>query len=101
MKENHYKVTCLKCKKSDVLAIEDKGHVVLGYAKQIATNFLAARWRKDLQWGFECSCGNDNRLSYTEKPDFNKLVQGDTLSIENIAKSLNIPDEKQFRMEII
>lgn len=94
-----YKVTCLNCKQSDILGIDDSVHQVLYFRKQMLTNFLAARWRADLQWGFECRCGNDNRLALTEKKDFKNLVQGDPLSVKRIAESLSIPDSKQFMME--
>jgi hypothetical protein len=96
-----YKVTCLQCKESDTVTIEESGHRVIDWAKQISTNFLAARWRKDLQWGFECKCGNDNRLAKGELSDFSNLVQGDDLSIKRIADTLAIPDKEQFTMRSI
>lgn len=93
------KVTCLSCKKSDTITIDERSHTVWDYGKKLLTNFLSARWRSDLQWGFECVCGNDNRLAKAEKKDFDTLVQGDPMSIKRIADSLKIPDEKQFTME--
>lgn len=95
-----YKVTCLKCNESDVLVINDSDHVVHDFGNGAGTNLLAARWRGDGEWGFECRCGNDNRLSKHEEKDLKKLVvRGDPLSIKRIADSLKIPDNKQFSME--
>lgn len=80
------------------MTIDDTRHVVMGYEKMLGTNFMAARWRKDMRWGFECKCGNDNRLALAEKGDMDKLVMGTPLSIAKIAKSLTIPDSEQFTM---
>lgn len=93
-----YKVTCLNCKRSDVLTIDESNHQVWDYAGKLMTNFLSARFRKDGQWGFECVCGNDNRLSSAEAKDFDTLVAGDPLSIKRIADSLKLDDSKQFVM---
>lgn len=101
MQKKRYRVTCLKCGKSDILTIEEANHLILDFAKQMLTNILAGRWRRDLQWGFECTCGNDNRLAAVEKDEFENLVQGDAISIEKIARSLQIPDKSQFKMELI
>lgn len=91
-----YEVTCLKCKQSDILLIEDDSHAIINYAKGASTNLLAGRWRKDNQWGFECLCGNDNRVSKQEEAFLTELVtQG---SIEDIKASLEIDDKKQFTM---
>ncbi|TAL08210.1 MAG: hypothetical protein EPO02_13565 [Nitrospirae bacterium] len=98
MQQKKYRVTCLKCGESDILTIETANHLILDFAKQMLTNILAGRWRKDLQWGFECRCGNDNRLAAAEKDEFDALVQGSVMTVEKIARSLQIPDEKQFKM---
>lgn len=96
---NKYKVTCLNCKESDVLTINDIAHRVEDYERKMNTNFGAFRWRGDMQWGFICQCGNDNRLAASENTDFDKLVKGDELSMKKIAASLLIDDSKQFLME--
>lgn len=94
-----YKVTCLECEESDLLFVDDTNHQVGETERKLNTNFLSFRWRPDLQWGFECKCGNDNRLAAKEADDFDNLVGGDPLSVEKIAASLLIPDEKQFEMK--
>ena len=95
-----YKVTCLECGESDILAINELDHRVGDTDKKLLTNFLSFRWRPDDIWGFKCKCGNDNRLAPKESEDFDKLVDGDPISVKKIAASLLIPDEKQFKMEL-
>lgn len=100
MSLKRYKVTCLECNKSDVLSVDDIRHQVLDYEGKMLTNFRSFRWRGDFQWGFFCECGNDNRLAPSEAEQFDKLVKGDPVSLKQIAESLLIPDEKQFKMEL-
>jgi len=96
---NRYEVTCLKCKQSDILLIDDNSHAIINYGKGAGTNLLAGRWRKDSQWGWECICGNDNRVSKQEEQFLTELVtQG---SIEDIKKSLKLDDNKQFKVKAI
>lgn len=95
------KLTCLNCQETDILLIDDTLHAVVDYEKKIKTPFRSFRWRPDLKWGFYCQCENDNRLAPQEEKDFDKLVDGDPLSLQRIAASLKIPDEKQFVLEEI
>ena len=94
-----FKVTCLDCKESDVLEIDNQNHVVGNTERKLGTNFLSYRWRPDLIWGFMCKCGNDNRVSPQEADQQGVIFDGDPLSIEKIAESLKIPDEKQFNIK--
>lgn len=96
-----YKVTCLQCNGSDVLTIDDMGHQVIDYENKLNTTFKSFRWRPDLKWGFECLCGNENRLAPQESEDFDKLVKGDSESLKKIAANLLIPDETQFEMRAV
>lgn len=91
-----YKVTCLKCKKESFVRI-DAGHQI-DYEGGMNTNLLAGRWRKTQDFGWECICGNDNRLAKQEKDEMNNLVSGTPQQIADIVKSLNIADNKQFNM---
>lgn len=91
-----YQVTCLKCKKSDIVTFADRD--VVDYEGKFATPFLSFRYRPDNQWGFECKCGNDSRLLKEEMPDFNKLVQGDNPGIANILKNL---EESPIKFEMV
>lgn len=94
-----YKITCLNCEKSDVITVDENQHVVTDYEGKFQTPFRSFRWRRDMQWGFHCECGNDNRLAPSEAQDMDKLVQGDEQSVKAIAASLLVPDDKQFLME--
>lgn len=98
---NKYKVTCLKCGQSDVLAIDEFNHYVGDTERKLNTNFLTFRWRGDSKWGFQCVCGNDNRLAFEEKEQFDDLVAGDPATVKRIADSLLIPDEVQFSMKAL
>lgn len=96
-----FQVTCLDCGESDILVIDDVNHVVGDTDRKLLTNFLSYRWRPDLKWGYLCKCGNDNRLAPQEADEFDKVVQGDPVTVKKIAASLLIPDEKQFSMRTI
>lgn len=96
--ERKYEVTCLQCGESDILTIDEHNHVVTITEKIMLTPFVSFRFRRDGNWGFMCSCGNDNRLAKEESNDFKKLVAGDPLSVKRIAQSLSIPDKDQFKM---
>jgi len=95
-----YKVTCLKCKKSDVAIIDENSKSLIGFEKSMATNFLSIRWRQDQSWGFECECGNDSRISKQEEKFMHQLVDPRTpkVGIEAIKASLKIEDSKKFTM---
>lgn len=99
MQFKRFKVTCLSCEQSDILEIDNQNHVVGNTEKKLATNFLSFRWRPDMIWGFMCKCGNDNRVSPQEADGQGTIFDGDPMSIQRIADSLKIPDEKQFVMQ--
>lgn len=94
-----YEITCLKCKQSDICLIDDTSHAIINFGKGAGTNLLSGRWRKDMQFGWECVCGNDNRISKQEEAFLSELVtKGDKKAIDDIKKSLKIDDKKQFVM---
>jgi len=96
-----YKVTCLKCKESDVLTILDERYVT-AQERELQTNILAARLRPDGTWGFECRCGNDNRLAAKEAGRIDELVIHATGGqMDKIKSQLLTPDNKQFTMEAV
>lgn len=98
MNLKRYQVTCLECNESDILEIDNDAHAVGNTDRKLLTNYLSYRWRPDIKWGFLCKCGNDNRLAPMEADDFDKLVDGDPVTVDRIAASLLIPDDKQFEM---
>lgn len=94
-----YKVTCLKCKGFDELQIEEVSKRV-HFTKHIP--IIAARWRPDLNWGFECTCGNDSRLAPQEKDQAELLVAGvPKTTIAQMVKTLEKKPNTRFRMEAV
>lgn len=93
-----YKVTCLKCKADDTIIIN--GKEIIGFEKGASTNFLAGRYRKDMQWGWECICGNDNRISKQEENNMDFLIdpRSNKAGIDKIVAGLKLDDKKQFSM---
>lgn len=63
------------------------------------TPIIACRLRGDMNWGFECACGNDSRLAVEEKDDAGLLIQGGEHALERLIDSLKVKDEKKFRMQ--
>ena len=90
-----YVITCLKCKGQSRINIIDNQTVM--YVDHIP--IIACRLRGDLQWGFECQCGNDSRLARQEVGQIDMLVQGGAHAIEKLTKSLKVKDKLKFKME--
>lgn len=98
MKLKSYRVTCKKCGGSDVLKITDKNQVF--YTEH--TPIIAARFRPDLKWGFECMCGNDSRLAIEEKDQLGFLVKNASKqTVADIAKNLTKTNATRFKMETV
>jgi hypothetical protein len=88
-------VTCLNCKgQSRIKIINDTQVMYIDH-----TPIIACRLRGDMQWGFECTCGNDSRLARDEEKDAPVLLQhGSAEALTNLIDSLKVKDEKKFRM---
>lgn len=99
MNTQKFTVTCLNCKQSDTVDIDNANHRVFEYGKGVNTNITSARWRKDNSWGFECICGNYDLLAEEEKADFEKLVNGSPLRLAQIAEILK-EHTKRFNLEV-
>lgn len=91
-----YKITCLKCKKSDDAMIYKDGRI--DFAGGAKTNFLSARFRGDANWGFECVCGNDTRLAKEELGDFEKLAYGTPMGLDILKDKLVKRKRETFTM---
>lgn len=60
---------------------------------------IAARLRGDLNWGFECQCGNDSRLAPQEKEQAMLLVSGVSKErVKAIADRLEQTPYERFSM---
>lgn len=90
-----YTVICEKCGGHDELTITSDRAV---FYKDHAP-IISARYRPDMNWGFECLCGQDSRLSPQEVDHVDILVKGaDKVTLEQIAKSLTPKNELKFQM---
>jgi hypothetical protein len=102
-----YQVNCLKCKGFNKAIIRPAGgdRFLIDLDtdhKQSKPYIISARYRADMQFGWECICGNDNRVSRKEADQVESLVvNGGRKAIEDIVRGLAIEDEKKFRMERI
>lgn len=97
MKYKTYRVTCLSCKGHDDLKVTNDNKVF--YTNH--TPIISARFRPDMNWGFECMCGNDSRLAIEEKNQLKTLVRGSEHSIKRLARTLTRGNELKFKMETI
>lgn len=93
-----YLVTCEKCGGSDELSITSDNKNVF-YKEH--TPIISARFRPDLNWGFECTCGQDSRVAPQEKDNLETLVRGGEHAIASIAKALTPKNELKFRIQKI
>lgn len=101
-----YKITCLNCKGSNVAMIINKdGDQVIDLNHDHRRHpdnihIISGRLRGDLQFGWECMCGNDSRLARQEFPAIRELViNGSEDAIKKITNSLKREDKKKFKME--
>lgn len=93
-----YTVTCEKCGGHDELSFTPDRTVF--YKEH--TPIISARYRPDMKWGFECTCGQDSRIAPQEKGQLDMLVRGsDPSTIQQIADSLTPKNELKFSMERI
>lgn len=96
MTTENYRVTCESCKGSDIIKITEDRTVF--YTEH--TPIISARFRPDLNWGFECLCGQDSRVAPEEKDSLGKIVKNATENmLKDIAKSLTPKNELKFKME--
>lgn len=89
-----YKVTCQACKGEDIIKITDSNQVF--YTNHVP--IIAARLRPDMNWGFECQCGNDSRLAPEEKDQIGFLVQAPKMTLAKMTRNLTTNNELKFRM---
>lgn len=91
-----YLVTCLNCKGHAQIRILEGNQVM--YIDH--TPIIACRFRPDMKWGFECTCGNDTRLAPQEKKSADLLISGaDKNVIKRIVAAATETPERQFKME--
>lgn len=92
-----YKVTCKKCKSSGRLVMQDKQVTYKDH-----TPIISSRYRGDLQWGFECICGNDSRLCREELNQSEMLIKGSTpQTVKAVVDNIKLTPDDSFIMEKI
>ncbi len=89
-----YKVTCKKCKQSDIIQIEQDTNIIWGRN----TYIISGRKRLDMQWGWQCMCGNNDLLSDQEERVITDKVNPDTQEVNQILKNLE-PQNARFVMD--
>lgn len=88
-----YKITCKNCKQSDVVHIENDTQILWGKN----TYIISGRKRLDMQWGWQCLCGNNDILSDQEERVITDKVNPDPQEINQILKNLE-PQKPKFAM---
>ena len=104
MNMKKYLVKCLKCKGSNVASITEvrPNDFYLDLNEDHKRHpdnihIISGRYLADMQFGWECICGNDSRLAREEFSNVEKLmVNGGKQAIQKITNSLKIEDKKKF-----
>lgn len=91
-----YKVTCKDCKASESIVIDNQNNI---YWKPVK-NIISGRYRLDMQWGWQCVCGNNDITTEQEEREISNLSAPDPVDISKVLKNL-IPDKPKFKMEVI
>lgn len=100
-----YRIKCLKCNGSNTALISEvrDGEFAIDLDTDHRKNpifIISGRYRGDMNYGWECACGNDSRLAREEFKDIDSLViNGGKQAIAHITQSLKVEDDKKFRME--
>lgn len=63
-------------------------------------NIISGRYRLDMQWGWQCVCGNNDITTEQEEREISNLSAPDPVDISKVLKNL-IPDKPKFKMEVI
>lgn len=91
-----YKVTCKQCGNSEDIVIDNQNNIYWKPVKWI----ISGRYRLDMQWGFQCACGNNDLETEQERKEIKNLQAPDPSDISKVLKSL-IPDKPKFKMESV
>jgi len=91
----NYKVICQKCKGYSELNIDDYSRVTYKNIGQV----ISARFRLDNNWGFECLCGQDSRMTDQEKRMISDWTNPRPLELDEIKNNLVIQNDNKFIMK--
>lgn len=94
-----YKITCLKCKATRDIVIQKTavGNRIdwLESKNNLHHPIVSGRERLDGQWGFQCSCGNNDLMTKQEKDTISNPASPKPEEIDTIVKKLK-PDKPKF-----
>lgn len=96
MSTTTYKVICKKCKHSEDIVIDDNNNIYWKPVKWI----ISGRYRLDMNWGWQCVCGNNDLVTKQEQKEISNLQAPDPKDISKVLKDL-IPDKPRFEMRTI
>ena len=91
-----YKVVCKNCKESEDIVIDDQNNIYWKPVKYI----ISGRYRLDMNWGWQCLCGNNDLVTDQEEREIGNLSAPDPIDISKVLKSI-IPDKPKFEMRTI
>lgn len=96
---NTYEITCQKCQGQAVIEVDDTQKLIKRWVKVVP--IISARYRLDYQWGFQCTCGNDTRLSPQENRVIKDKVAPNPKDIAKVTANLEVDENNQFIMEVV
>lgn len=96
MNTTMYRVTCKNCNKFETVPIDNENNIHWPIVKYI----ISGRYRLDMNWGWQCLCGNNDLETTQERKEIKNLSAPDPSDITRVLKSI-IPDKPKFSMEAI
>jgi len=96
MSTKTYRVVCNECKESDEVVIDNQNYIYWKPVKYI----ISGRYRLDMQWGWQCVCGNNDITTEQEQREISNLSAPDPTDISKVLSNL-IPDQPKFKMEAV
>lgn len=94
MSMKKYNVKCKQCQNSDNVIIDEAENKIYW---ENNLNIISGRYRLDMQWGWQCKCGNNDIITKQEGREISNLQSPDPADISKVLKSL-IPDKPKFAM---
>lgn len=96
MNTTTYKVVCKKCKNSENIVIDSDNNIYWKPVKWI----ISGRYRLDMQWGWQCICGQNDLETEQERKEIKNLSAPDPSDISKVLKAIKI-QKPRFIMEKI
>lgn len=94
MNVTRYQIKCLKCGGTSRAEVDGLDRIFWSDVKEV----ISGRKRLDQQWGWQCSCGNNDIMTAQEKRMIADPVQPTPMEIDTIIKNI-VPDKPKFSME--